>query len=48
MIQSALVSVEDTSLINNNFKDETSVFDIEVDVLVAKMEQCGALGRIMM
>ena len=47
MIQSALISSEETTIINNNFKDEVSVVDIEVDELATKLEQYGALGRFM-
>ena len=48
-MQSAVISSEDTTLLNNNFKDEVSVVvDIEVDELAAKLEKDGALGRFIM
>ena len=48
MIQSAVFSSNETTFVNNNFKDELSAVDIEVDGLATKLEQDGALGRFMM
>ena len=48
MTQSAVIISEQTTLVNNNFKDQASVVDIEVDELAAKLEQDGDFGRFMM
>ena len=48
MIESVVVSTSETTFINNNFKNEISVVDIEVDGLAAKLEKDGDLGRFMM
>ena len=45
MMQSTVINSDETTLINNNFIDEVSAVDIEVDELVAKLEQDGSLGR---
>ena len=44
----AVVSSVQTTFINNDFRNEVSVVDVEVDRLSAKLEQDGTLGRFMM
>ena len=48
MAHLAVISSEETTFINDEFKDEISVVDIEVDELAAKLEQDSDLGRFMM
>ena len=48
MTQSAVINSEETTFVNNKFKEEVSIVDIKVDELATEMEQDGALGRFMM
>ena len=47
-MKSAVIISEETTIVNNNFNDEVSVVNIEVNKLAAKLEQDGALSRFMM
>ena len=48
MIKPALVRSAENTFINNNFRNEISTVDDEVDVLAAKLEKDDSLSRLMM
>ena len=48
MIKSAVICSEETTTINNNFRDEVIAVKTEVYELAVKLEQDGALDSFMM